>query len=79
MVAETAHGESDPHVRVGQYLCHTIQYHIVMTEFGDAEFHRNSYMAPSVFNQLFDHMVEKLMWKFSRENIGKNTTSSSNI
>ena len=53
--AETAYGASDPHIGVGQYLCHTIQVHRVMTEFQEENFHRHTSIFPSVVNNLFNH------------------------
>ena len=54
--AETAHGSSDSHTRVGQYLWHTIQSHKVMTKFIKSDFHWHTYMEPIVVNQFFKHI-----------------------
>ena len=58
--AETEYGESDPHMRVGQYLCHTIKSHRVMKKFQEVDLHWNTSMAPGVVNQLFEHRAENV-------------------
>ena len=54
------YGSSDPNIRLGQYLCHTIQDHRVMKEFREADFHRHTSTSPSVVNHLFEHRVGKI-------------------
>ena len=58
--AETAYGLTETHMRVGQYLWHTIQDHRGMTEFKEADFHWHASMAPSIVNNLFHNKAEKV-------------------
>ena len=56
---ETVCGESDPYMRVGQYLWHTVQSQRVMTDFREAYFHWQTSIAPNVVNKLFTHRDAK--------------------
>ena len=57
---ENAYGETDPNMRVGQYLWHTLQAHRVMDEFKYAQFNQHTNIVPSIINNLFDHCPPKV-------------------
>ena len=49
------YGVIDPNSRVGQYLWHTLDAHLVMYEFKDAYSHNHSQITPSIVNNLFEN------------------------
>ena len=54
-----AYRESNLHMSVGKYLCHTIQYHRVIPEFWEVEFCRHTSIDTSTVNYLFEHREAK--------------------
>ena len=60
VVADTVYGTSYLHIRVDQYLWHTIQYHRVMKYFIVVDFHWYTSMAPSLVNNLFKNRASKV-------------------
>jgi hypothetical protein len=57
--AETAYTATDPHVRVGHYLWHTLQAHRIMDEFLETTFQAHPLVAPSIVMYLFEHRAPR--------------------
>jgi hypothetical protein len=57
--SKTAYTSVDPHVRVGHYLCHTLQAHHIMEEFQESTFQAHPLVAPSIVMPLFEHRASR--------------------
>jgi hypothetical protein len=57
--AETAYTSTDPHVRVGHYLWHTLQAHRIMDQFQKTTFQAHPLVAPSIVMYLFEHRAPR--------------------
>jgi hypothetical protein len=57
--AETAYTATDPHVRVGHYLWHTLQAHRIMDEFLETTFQAHPLVAPNIVMYLFEHRAPR--------------------